>query len=402
MNLYVTLEFRFFHFDDELYTLNSFPNSFWQRYLTVFSKVVIVARSKKLGSSEYNALKDKLLKVTGERISFYPLPYYLGPLDYLKKYFKTKAAIQELASKKGAFILRVGSPVGEALGDVLFKNNKCFGLEVVGNPQDNFRPGVFKHPLRFLFRYLFTKGLKKVCKQASAVAYVSKYTLQEVFPHQTEAFTTNYSSIELLDEHIITAEKKHFESRGKVNMVFIGSLEHFVKSPDTLIQSLKILKEIVFEVQYKLTIIGDGRERAFLQSMANDLGVIDMIEFKGQIPSGAPIRDELDKADLFVLTSRSEGLPRAMIEAMARGLPCIGSNEGGIVELLEESERVPIENPKILAEKIKEITTDKERMGKLSRRNIKVAKDYAFSELDKRRKSFYQYIKDKSESNSSL
>ena len=61
----------------------------------------------------------------------------------------------------------------------------------------------------------------------------------------------------------------------------------------------------------------------------------DRVRFRGQLTTPVDVRAELDRADLFVLPSRQEGLPRAMIEAMARALPCIGSSVGGIPELLQ-------------------------------------------------------------------
>ena len=80
----------------------------------------------------------------------------------------------------------------------------------------------------------------------------------------------------------------------------------------------------------RLCLVGDGKHRPELERRAAALGVSERIEFRGQLASCELVRQELDRADLFVLPSRQEGLPRAMIEAMARGLPCIGSTVGGI------------------------------------------------------------------------
>src|SRR5439155_26719861 len=90
-----------------------------------------------------------------------------------------------------------------------------------------------------------------------------------------------------------------------------------------------------------LDIVGDGRFRPELDRLAAELGIREQVCFRGQLPAGEPVRARLDAADLFVLPSRSEGLPRAMVEAMARALPCIGSNVGGILELLAPEDLAP-------------------------------------------------------------
>ena len=86
-------------------------------------------------------------------------------------------------------------------------------------------------------------------------------------------------------------------------------------------------------VDLTAVIAGDGKYRPALMALAERIGISSRIQFVGQVTEGKPVRDILDKSDLFVLPSRTEGLPRAMIEAMARGLPCIGSAVGGIPEL---------------------------------------------------------------------
>jgi glycosyltransferase involved in cell wall biosynthesis len=104
------------------------------------------------------------------------------------------------------------------------------------------------------------------------------------------------------------------------------------------------------------------------------------------------VRRELDQADLFVLPSRSEGLPRAMLEAMARALPCIGSTVGGIPELLEEKDMVPPGNVGQLAAKIREVITDSKRMELMSARNLALAREYRSEILRMKRQRFYRHI----------
>jgi len=141
-------------------------------------------------------------------------------------------------------------------------------------------------------------------------------------------------------------------------------------------------------------IVGDGKYRPDLMALAERIGMSLRIRFLGQVTAGKPIRDILDAADLFVLPSRTEGLPRALIEAMARAVPCIGSDVGGIPELLGAGELVPAGDPAALAAKIQEVLRDPLRMETMSQRNLEGAQDYLDSVLSERRHRFYEHVRD--------
>jgi glycosyltransferase involved in cell wall biosynthesis len=105
------------------------------------------------------------------------------------------------------------------------------------------------------------------------------------------------------------------------------------------------------------------------------------------------VRSILDGADLFILPSFQEGLPRAMVEAMARALPCIGSSVGGIGELLPPEDIVPPGDAAALARKIREVVASPERMRAMSARNLQRAGAYSTALCDERRIAFYQRVR---------
>jgi glycosyltransferase involved in cell wall biosynthesis len=81
-------------------------------------------------------------------------------------------------------------------------------------------------------------------------------------------------------------------------------------------------------------ICGKGPEEAKLVALAQRLGVSDQIHFLG---FRSDIKELLSAADLFLFTTKQEGLPRSMMEAMASGLPCVVSRIRGNTDLLENS-----------------------------------------------------------------
>src|SRR5690606_2487194 len=137
-----------------------------------------------------------------------------------------------------------------------------------------------------------------------------------------------------------------------------------------------------------LMVIGQGKHQQELVTLAGSLGLSGRVQFLGQLPAGAAVRAQLDQADVFVMPSRQEGLPRAMIEAMARGLPCIGSTVGGIPELLPPEDMVPPNDADALARKIEEVVCNPARMTAMSARNLEHACSYHEDILRERRIEF--------------
>jgi glycosyltransferase involved in cell wall biosynthesis len=164
------------------------------------------------------------------------------------------------------------------------------------------------------------------------------------------------------------------------------------KAPDVLLEALDLA--IRKGANLELTWIGDGKHRPELEAWAKRRGLESHVRFLGHLPPGDIIRNELDAADLFVLVSRTEGLPRALIEAMARGLPCVGSNAGGIADLLSPAERVPIGAAAPLTDKIIEVLGDPDRLARLSRENLLKARAYHTAVLQPRRRKFYEAVRD--------
>lgn len=82
-----------------------------------------------------------------------------------------------------------------------------------------------------------------------------------------------------------------------------------------------------------LAIVGDGEEREKLTSLTQELGITGKVVFTGWLKD---TRDAMAGSDVFALASRNEGMGRVFVEAMAAGLPVVGTRTGGIPALIRD------------------------------------------------------------------
>ena len=385
MKAIITLEHRFYSYKGELYTLGAFDQKFWKRYLDIFSEVLIVARVRPLLKLEGNEIR-----VSSDRIKFYELDSYIGAKQGFMKLPSLKRKLNLLAdTNQGAYILRIGPPIADLLVPILKKRSIPYAVEVVGDPWDVFAKGAISHPVRPLLRLYFAYKLKKQCAGAKFSSYVTEHALQKRYPPRNSVKTINASSINLSKDFLF--ENKTF-GRDDFDWVFVGTLEQFQKAPDILIRSFKIL--LNKHPWARLNFVGDGRKRLVLEELAISLGVQDSIYFHGSVASSEQVRGFLVSSPFFVLPSRGEGLPRAMIEAMACSCLCVGSDIGGIRELIDAEWIAPVNDVEQLAQKmIKIMDQSVEQKNIISSRNFHKAKDYLGDKLEIRRKDFYLSIK---------
>lgn len=316
------------------------------------------------------------------------------PITYAIRRSKARSGFRRLLEAGSAVHLRVPAMLS---GDLLtcLPVHYPYGVEVVGDPYDVFAPGGVKHPLRPFFRRWFAARLRRQCARAAAAAYVTEHALQRRYPPAPDAFTTHYSSVEL-DDHAYAAAPRVFRATpAPARLILVGSLAQMYKAPDVLIDALALC--VGQGMDLSLTLVGDGRHRPELEAQAARAGLGRRVTFTGMLSAGQAVREQLDRADLFVLPSRQEGLPRAMLEAMARGLPCIGSTVGGIPELLPEEDLVPPGNAQALADKIADMLRDPARMTRSAARNLEKARTFHSDVLRARRIEFYTYVKDVTE-----
>lgn len=159
------------------------------------------------------------------------------------------------------------------------------------------------------------------------------------------------------------------------DVIRIGAVGSLIprKGFDILLSALALMKH---GRRARLSLVGGGPERLSLENQVKQLGIEESVRFVGEIPP-VDMPDFFAGLDLFVLSSRSEGRPNVVIEALATGLPVVSTDLPGVVGLVEPGTSgwlVPQEDPQAMASALDEACSNPERgrrMGEASREKMR-------------------------------
>lgn len=169
---------------------------------------------------------------------------------------------------------------------------------------------------------------------------------------------------------------------GSETFLFVGRLTE-EKGPAILLQAVAELHPKLrsdFELPL-IRVAGDGPMKEELEKMSEDLGISDLVEFLGYVSHNRLTDFYLNSRAVVVPSIWMENFPNTVIEALSLGRPVIGSNRGGIPELIGEGKRGAIFDPRHhsnLADLLEEFLTQPDKIPEMSREALR----YVDSELD--------------------
>lgn len=200
---------------------------------------------------------------------------------------------------------------------------------------------------------IFYPFWRKVFKKADRIQAISKYLEDFARRHgATCPIEVNPNGVDL---EMYQKQKSEYKG-GDIFRVITTSRLVKKNGIDILIRAIAETADSSIE----LKILGSGPDEVGLKSLADSLGIAKRVEFLGSVDPDL-IPGYLAKADLFARPSRSEGLGNSFLEAMAAGLPVIGTNVGGIPDFLTDGVTglfAKVEDAKDLAEKIIKLKGD--------------------------------------------
>jgi len=369
---------------NDYYSEGKITDAVFARYVSASDKLTVYSRMEETISP------TSLTRITVKNVQFCPVVGRNFSRIFSKNLLKNiELALTEIR-EADFIVVRLPSFLGLfILFFNLFFKKKIF-IELVGDAKEALLTS--KAHINILFKVfvnLFAFLTAFFIKRADGVIYVTESALQNRYPFSSlQSYASNVEvKIEdkVLDLHIYQNKKPYF----KIGM--IGSFNNSYKGIDDAIRAVYFLSQKKIDIH--LHILGSGKLKSDYLALAQEMNLADNIIFDGVLSGGTEVNQWLDSLDLYIQPSRTEGLPRALIEAMARGLPAVATNVGGIPELLPSEFLIPPNAPQELANKIELLISSQQLRYKQGRANYNKAKEYDSKVLGQRRAKFWSQAK---------
>ncbi len=221
----------------------------------------------------------------------------------------------------------------------------------------------------------FTRAVIKCCAIVLVQSEKAKARFLEAIPDAAALFRVRPNWI-ALDKYLRIPEPDS-DTGSSLRVLYLGWLVP-VKGIDILVDAVDRHRGLLAGVTF--SICGGGDLADAMRRRVAELGLNDQIRFEGWVSGEGKLR-ALAACDVLVLPSRNEGMPNAVLEAMASGRPVIGTDVGGVSDLIGPASRgclIPPENPDALAQAIATLAGDPVRRRAMGR----AARDFAKTHLD--------------------
>ena len=369
----------------EVYSPGKLPYNAWQRYLREFDELVVVGRSKVVPFEKTSNLNLS----SGKNVTFHLLPSLSTPRMFFLWRSKLIELLKEQVRKADAVIART-SVLGELSAGLARKYGKPCAIEVVGDTWNAYWnygsiAGKFYAPIAWW-------KIKKCLSNAEFAIYVTREYLQHRYPcNGFCGYASNVDiasvKIDVLHNKLTRWDNEIYSLNNPFKIGMIGSLATRYKGLQVAIRSLYYLRNQ--GIAAELHVLGEGAKKPWKQE-ACKYGVQQQLYLHGIIPNGVMVSNWLDELDGYIQPSLTEGLPRALIEAMSRGLPALGSKCGGIPELLPaDCLHIPGDYKTLAIQLTKMICEPAWRMQK-AQRNFDEARNYYHQKIESQRDMFWR------------
>ncbi|MGL4765452.1 MAG: glycosyltransferase [Aeromonas sp.] len=339
---------------------------------------------KNLDKTKFN-IKLILIQNEGELLS--QIPKDIEVIFLLKKnYVKNKNIIQKIYGYLFELLL-INKKLKELLiqDDTIFliMNARNFRLNICLKRYKNKKIGWIHGNILNDYGNILEKLNYKLFSQYNFIYNVSKEGEKDFnnkFQNLKHKSKYLYNSLDITK--ILELSEERIDIKEKY-ILTVGRLSFYDKGYDILIETISLLKKE--GIDKKLYIIGDGEERERLEQEIKRLKLENNIFIKGFDKN--PYK-WMKNAELFVLSSRGEGLPTVLIEALTCGVPIVSTDcKCGPKEILSNGEYgvlVPVGDSIALKEGIKKVLLNEKLRKELKEKSLKRALDFSNEKIIKR------------------
>lgn len=353
----------------------------FSRYVLSSENLTVISRMEDVDDS------SNLLKIESDNINFSPVKGLIFSKIFSRHLFRNSKDILQKITYSDFIVVRLPSFLGIYVLVINIFTKKKYFIELVGDPKEALMTSKENMNLPFkLFAYIFSELNKFFIERADGVIYVTEFTLQENYPTNGLAGYASNVEVSIQEKNIDISDYKTHGEKFKIGL--IGSFNNHYKGITQAINAMSLLN--TSEKNIELHILGSGTLKDHYKSLAKELGINDLVFFDGILKGGDEVAAWLSSLDLYIQPSYTEGLPRALIEAMSVGLPAVATDAGGIPELLSKDALIKPYDSKALANKIKIFVGSQKLRFEHGKLNYQKSKEYDQKVLKQRRTEFWK------------
>ncbi len=386
-SLRVALEQHFVEVEGWIYTDIAFGYDYWREYLAVFESVHPIARVRVARD-----VPDGWIRADGPGVHFHRVYDYRGFWRFLGCFPRVIRDCRRALAGPGPVLLRTGN-ISLMCWLNLVLSRRPYAIEVVGHAGEG--AATVPSIRRFGLGRVIAGVLHQTCRiqawQAECASYVSEF-VQRLYPTGNGREWV-FSGVKLTDGSFGRPRQRADFGESPLRIISVGRIER-EKGHHVAVEAVALLARR--NVPVRLSLVGPGSQIEPLRQLANHLGIADRVQLLGLVPPGDRLQALLRDNHLFVLPSLTEGMPRALLEAMATGLPAIGSSVGGVVEILDPDALVPPNYPQALADRIATLARSPDKMAALSARGFATTQQYRKHIMDERKRAFWYCLAERS------
>jgi len=317
--------------NDKYFTLSPF-NTFFSAFLQYFDHV----------SMALPFLGDKIQIKNGiampEDIEIVELPGFKGVIDFIRKSIwilpKLIPVLHKEIKKSDAVMVMHDDFLGLITLLQARKQKKPHLLFLGGNQVEVVRnkyTGLKRWGAIYL-AHLFEKIDQYWMDHGLTVLVTGREMIERL--SAPERYIYPYFTSLISDEDIIYRKPRDISSNS-TNILYAGFLTEN-KGVHILLEAFARFREKYHTPDIKLHLAGDGYFRPKLEEICQQLKITENVIFYGFIGDKEKLKQLFREADMFVLPSKSEGIPKVLLEAMAYGVPILTTNVGGIPDIIED------------------------------------------------------------------
>ncbi|MBU1172946.1 MAG: glycosyltransferase family 4 protein [Proteobacteria bacterium] len=316
------------------YTKNTFVE-FVKQISTHFSVLTLFAPVK---NKRRNLCTKGYFEVnSGASFTISPGGSFSGVTEFYCKapfiYWKNSKKIRQLIHEHDVVVLRLPSMNAFFFCKDIIKSQKPYVNYIVGDQEAIITyAGKYKgfiKPFAKTLALIHNKRTQCLVTNSSASLFLGDDLFKKFGSNCSNPYQIFTS---LVRKHDIIQKKISKWPPLTVKLLFAGRLEH-EKGVETLLKALSIL---ISQSNYLFTldICGTGSAEKQIKKCAENLGLSAYVNFQGFVKLHPDLDELFLTSDIFILPSISEGIPKVLLEAMAKGIPIIATSVGGIPEII--------------------------------------------------------------------